>query len=48
MSKKGKIFKELLKKDGLIVAPGATTALFAKVIETAGYELVFVTGEHAI
>lgn len=44
MSKKGKIFKELLKKDGLIVAPGATTALFAKVIETAGYELVFVTG----
>lgn len=44
MSEKGKLFRELLKRDGFIVAPGATTPLFAKVIEEAGFDIVFVTG----
>lgn len=44
MSTKGKIFRKLIEKDGMIVAPGATTPLFAKVIQESGFELAFVTG----
>jgi len=41
---KGKQFKELLKKDEIIVAMGAQTALIAKLIERAGFPVVNVTG----
>jgi len=42
--KKSLLFKGLLKKEGIIVAPGATTALFAKIIEDMQFKAIFVTG----
>ena len=44
MSDKGKHFRALLKQDGLIVTPGVTTPLLAKVVQEAGFDLAFVTG----
>lgn len=41
---KGKAFKELLRKNEIIVAMGAPTALFARLIELAGFSVVNVTG----
>lgn len=41
---KGKRFKQLLEKDDIIVAMGTPTALFAKLIERAGFNVVNVTG----
>lgn len=41
---KGKKFKQLLENDEIIVAMGAPTALFAKLIERAGFPVVNVTG----
>jgi methylisocitrate lyase len=41
---KGKRFKQLLGEDDIIVAMGAPTALFAKLIERAGFNVVNVTG----
>lgn len=37
-------FKELLKKDEIILAPGAPNALIAKLIERAGFPVVYVSG----
>ena len=42
--KKTTMFRDLLKKDELIVIPGVTTALFARVVERSGYPVVFITG----
>ena len=41
---KSKAFRELLKRDEIIVAPGAPTALFARLIENAGFPVVNFTG----
>lgn len=41
---KSKQFKELLKKDEIIVAMGTPTPLFAMLIERAGFKVVNVTG----
>lgn len=40
----GKKLKELLKQDSLLVAPGASTALLAKVVEDEGFQAVYATG----
>ena len=42
--KKTTALRNLLKADGLIVAPGATTALFAHLVELAGFDVVYATG----
>lgn len=42
--KKSIAFRELIKQDEIIVAPGAPTALFARLIENAGFKVVNVTG----
>lgn len=42
--KKSTKLRELLKEEGLIVAPGATTGLLAKLVENAGYSVVYATG----
>ncbi len=36
--------RNLLAKDGIIVAPGATTALFGYLVELAGFDMIFATG----
>ena len=43
MQKKSTQFRELLKGENLIVAPGATTALFARLVENAGYPVAYAT-----
>jgi 2-methylisocitrate lyase-like PEP mutase family enzyme len=42
--KKTTILRNLLKKDGFIPAPGATTALLAHLVELAGFDVVYATG----
>lgn len=42
--KKAQKLRELLRQEGLIVAPGVTTPLFAKVAEERGFKALFVTG----
>ena len=42
--KKSLIFRNLLKADGAVVAPGATTALFSHLVELAGFDAVYATG----
>jgi 2-methylisocitrate lyase-like PEP mutase family enzyme len=42
--KKTIALRNLLQSDGLIVAPGATTALFARLVELAGFDVVYATG----
>lgn len=42
--KKTTALKNLLKKDGFITAPGATTALFSRLVELAGFDVVYATG----
>lgn len=44
MSEKGKQFRELLKKDGIIIAPGVTTPLLAKLVQKNGFELAYLSG----
>ena len=44
MTQKSKQLRELLKNDDLIVAPGATTAIFARLVENAGFPVVYATG----
>ncbi len=43
MNKKA-TFKQLLSKEGIIVAPGAYDALSARIIEKVGFDAVYVTG----
>lgn len=42
--KKTKVLRNLLQRDELLVLPGASTALFAKLVELAGFEAVYATG----
>ena len=42
--KKTTILRRLLRKDKILVAPGAYNALTAKIIEKAGFRAVYVTG----
>jgi 2-methylisocitrate lyase-like PEP mutase family enzyme len=44
MKTKRKIFKELLARPGMIVAPGAHDATTARVIQKAGFEAFYMTG----
>jgi len=37
-------FRQLLNKEGIVVAPGAYDALSARIIEKAGFDAVYVTG----
>jgi len=41
---RGRDFRSLLRKGKIIVAPGATDAWVAKIIEGAGFKTVYVTG----
>ena len=38
-----KILRQLMKQ-GLVLAPGVYNALFAKAVESTGFEAVYVTG----
>ncbi len=42
--RKGKLLRELLKQEGIIVVPGVTTPLFARVAQERGFKALFVTG----
>lgn len=42
--KKSTKFRQLLKGEDLIVAPGATTGLFARLVENAGFPVLYATG----
>lgn len=42
--KKSTVLRNRLKKGGILVAPGASTALLGKVVELAGFEVVYATG----
>jgi 2-methylisocitrate lyase-like PEP mutase family enzyme len=44
VSETRKRLRLLLNRPGLVVAPGAATALYARIIERAGFEVVFTTG----
>lgn len=37
-------FRELISGSGLVIAPGAATPLYARVVERVGFEVVFTTG----
>jgi 2-methylisocitrate lyase-like PEP mutase family enzyme len=37
-------FRELLHRDGMVVAPGAFECITARLIEQAGFEIVYMTG----
>src|ERR1700737_2834570 len=37
-------FRELLRRDGMVVAPGAYDCITARLIEQAGFEAVYMTG----
>jgi 2-methylisocitrate lyase-like PEP mutase family enzyme len=37
-------FRELLQRDGMIVAPGAFECITAKLVQQAGFEVVYMTG----
>jgi 2-methylisocitrate lyase-like PEP mutase family enzyme len=41
---RGQEFRELLRKDGMIVAPGAYDCITARTIAQAGFEAVYMTG----
>ena len=40
----GRKLKEMLRKDGIVVAPGAYDALTAKLIEISGFSCAYMTG----
>ncbi|MBP2666081.1 MAG: carboxyvinyl-carboxyphosphonate phosphorylmutase [Firmicutes bacterium] len=42
--KKSTQLRNLLKQDGLLVAPGASSALLGKLIELSGFQVVYATG----
>jgi 2-methylisocitrate lyase-like PEP mutase family enzyme len=39
-----KVLRELLNEEGLVIAPGASTALLARVVEERGFPVVYATG----
>jgi len=42
--KRSEALRELLEGDEIVVAPGASTALFARLVEVAGFKVVYATG----
>lgn len=42
--KKSAVLRNLLKNEGLLVAPGASTALLGKMVEIMGFKVVYATG----
>jgi 2-methylisocitrate lyase-like PEP mutase family enzyme len=42
--KKSTVLRNLLKNEGLLVAPGASTALLGKMVELMGFKVVYATG----
>jgi methylisocitrate lyase len=44
MKSKARQFRELMEREGLIVAPGAYDALSARLIEWAGFEALYISG----
>ncbi len=44
MEKRGKILRQRLRQKEILVAPGAHDVLAAKIIESAGFEAVYMTG----
>ena len=42
--KKSTVLRNLLKNEGLLVAPGASTALLGKMVEIMGFKVVYATG----
>lgn len=42
--KKSTVLRNLLKNEGLLVAPGASTALLGKMVEIMGFNVVYATG----
>lgn len=42
--KKSTVLRNLLKEKGLLVAPGASSALLGKLVELAGFDVVYATG----
>lgn len=42
--KKSTILRNLIKQEGLLVAPGASSALLGKLVELAGFKAVYATG----
>lgn len=44
MNQKIKILRHLLKDREIIIAPGASTALLAKIIEDIGFDVIYATG----
>src|SRR6202521_4411180 len=41
-------FRELLRRDGMVVAPGAYDCITARLIERAGFDAVYMTGAAAM
>ncbi len=41
---KSRALREMLKEDGIIMAPGAYDAWSAKLIENAGFKAIYMTG----
>src|SRR5437764_13120997 len=37
-------FRELMRRDGMVVAPGAYDCITARLIERAGFDAVYMTG----
>lgn len=37
-------FRELMDRPGLVIAPGAATPLYARIVERVGFDVVFTTG----
>lgn len=42
--KKTTMLRRLLAEEGMVIAPGATTALFSYLVELAGFDVVYATG----
>jgi len=42
--KKSTVLRNVLKNEGLLVAPGASTALLGKMVEIMGFKVVYATG----
>lgn len=45
---KRKKFRELMRRDGIIIAPGAPDAITARIIEKAGFDVCYMGGNAAV
>jgi len=48
MNDKRRKFRELLQRDGMIVAPGACDALTARIVQAAGFEVCYMGGNGSV